>query len=832
MVDSEDRRTLQTAVALHQAGNLETAAELYRKIIGSNPKSFQALHYLGMIEATLGNYEEAKALMDRSLSMRPPNIQFVQNYATILFQTGDYKSALKVCIRGLQLSPADVSLLYVSAISLLKLRRFEESITQFDDLLYREPDHIAAINERGSVLAELGRYDEALVSFDKVLAFQPQYAFAHLNKANLLGVLKNYKDALAGYDKALALNPDLAAAWLGRGNVLRILKRHDEALATYEKALALAPDLADAWLGRGNAFWDIKRHDEALAAYDKALAFKPDLADAWLGRGNVVSDLKHFDEALAAYDKTLALKPDLAEAWLGRGNVFTELRRDGEALAAYDKALALKPDLAEAWLGRGNVFTDLKRHDDAFAAYDRALAIKPDLEGAEGARLHAKMQLCVWSNFEAENDRLILSVRKGHANAGQPFQTLAIPSSASDQLECAKLWVSKRYPPHPPPFRKGPRRHDRPRIAYASSDLREHPTAFLMAGVFECHDKSQFEITAVSLEPDDKSEMRERLGRSFELWFDASTSSDEEIASYLNDREIDIMIDLNGHTKHARTNVFARRAAPIQVNYLGYPGTTGASYIDYLIADAIVLPDASRGFYSEKIVTLPNTYQANDRGRLIANKSLSRSDEGLPSHEFVFCCFNNNYKITPYIFDRWMSILKQVEGSVLWLFESNASAATNLKREAAARGLNPDRLIFAKHMPPPQHLARHRLADLFLDTLPYNAHTTASDALWAGLPLLTCPGKTFAGNVAASLLNAIQLPELIAPTLEVYEQMAVDLAMHPEKLIAAKHKLAEHRLTTPLFDTELFTRHIEAAYMAMYERYQAGLAPDHLVIPN
>ena len=585
--------------------------------------------------------------------------------------------------------------------------------------------------------------------------FSRNTSLAHLNKANLLGVLKNCEDALASYDKALTLKPDLADAWLGRGNVFRILKRHDEALAAYEKALALAPDLADAWLGRGNIFWDLKRHDEAFAAYDRALALKPDLADAWLGRGNVFWDLKRYDDALAAYDKTLALKPDLAEAWLGRGNVFTDLKRGDEALAAYDKAQAFQSDLAEAWLGRGNVFTDLKRYDEAFAAYDRALAIKPDLEGAEGVRLHAKMQLCVWSNFEAENAHLILAIRKGHANAGQPFQTLPIPSSASDQLECAKLWVSKRYPPHLRPLLEGPHRHDRPRIAYASSDLREHPTAFLMAGVFECHDKSRFEITAVSLEGDDEFGMRERLKCSFESWFDASTSSDEEIASYINDREIDIMIDLNGHTKHARTNVFARRAAPIQVNYLGYPGTTGASYIDYLIADAIVVPDASKGFYSEKIVTLPNTYQANDRGRLIANKSLSRSDEGLPSHEFVFCCFNNNYKITPNIFDRWMSILKQVERSVLWLFESNASAATNLKREASARGVNPDRLIFAKHMPPPHHLARHRLADLFLDTLPCNAHTTASDALWAGLPLLTCIGETFAGRVAASLLNAI-----------------------------------------------------------------------------
>ena len=324
--------------------------------------------------------------------------------------------------------------------------------------------------------------------------------------------------------------------------------------------------------------------------------------------------------------------------------------------------------------------------------------------------------------------------------------------------------------------------------------------------------------------------MRHRLRDTFHRFIDATTLSDEEIASYIRKGEIDLLIDLNGFTQAARIGLFALRPAPIQVHYLGYPGTIGASYIDYLIADQTIIPDKCRAVYLEKIVALPNTYQANDRWRAISDKVFNRSNEGLPPKAFVFCCFNNNYKITPHVFDCWMRLLQQVEGSVLWLLEANPFAAINLKREAVARGVSSERLVFAKRMPLPEHLARHTLADLFLDTMPYNAHTTASDALWAGLPVLTCLGETFASRVASSLLNAIRLPELITPTLEAYEQMAVDLATHPKKLTAIKRKLAEHRLTTPLFDTKLFTKHLEAAYTAMYERYQTGLAPDHIIV--
>ena len=432
-----------------------------------------------------------------------------------------------------------------------------------------------------------------------------------------------------------------------------------------------------------------------------------------------------------------------------------ELKRHDGARSAYDKALELKPNLAAAWLGRGNVLFALRRYEDAVSAYDRALASKPDLTGVEGLRSHAKAQLCDWSNFEAEWAHLISAVRNGKPNTG-PFQFLAIPSSPEDQLQCAKLWSETHFPPAASPVWRGERYgHDRMRVAYLSADFRQHPVAMCMAGVFECHDKSLFEISALSCGPDDNSEIRRRLQASIERFIDVQTYSDDQIASLVKELEIDILVDLMGYTTDSRTGVLARRVAPIQVNYFGYSGTMGVGYIDYLIGDKTIIPQNQREFYSENIVYLPNSFLPPDHRRHISDKRFSRAEAGLPDNGFVFCSFNNHYKISPGVFDSWMRILTQVEGSVLWLLETNATAERNLRKEAAARGVSSDRLVFAGRMPPADHLARHHLADLFVDTLPYNAHTTASEALWTGLPVITRSGETFAGRVATSLLNAI-----------------------------------------------------------------------------
>jgi protein O-GlcNAc transferase len=795
---NKDLNKLQEAYRLHQQGQLVDAANICEKLIRRDSKNYDALHLLGIIKTSLGDFAEAKKLLERSLASKNNKIAYVENYASILFMSQDYDRAVQICTAAIEESGNTETLVYALAASLYKQGRLNEAIDQFDLLLSLYPNHLAGNNEKGSVLAELMRYDEALSYVENALRMNPRYPEAFLNK----------------------------------GNVLRELKKFDDSILAYKQALAINPNIHDAYLGLGSVFRALKRYDEALAAYDKALALKPNLAEAWLVRGNVFLDLKHYDEALAAYDKALALKPNLAEAWLGRGNVFLDLKHYDEALAAYDKALALKPDLDEAWLGRGSVFNYLKRHKEAANAYADLLKIDPQRPFTKGMHLHQKMLSCDWK----EADSLIAEITEDVISqklSAEPFGWQGVAKSPQSLQLCAELFSKHNFPAKNKIVTRKPfANHEKIRIGYSSGELRQQATASLIVGLLEFHDNSRFEICGIDNGWDDQSEIRQRINASVHGIIDIRRLSDASAAAAICENEIDILVNLNGYFGEARTGVFAYRPAAIQVNYLGFPGTLGAGFMDYIIADKHVIPEKHREFYTEKVVYLPNSYQANDNKKKISAHNFTRLELGLPEKGFVFCCFNNSYKILPDVFDCWMRILRKIDGSVLWLIEDNAEAATNLGKEAVARGISADRLVFAKRIPISDHLARHKLADLFLDTLPYNAHTTASDALWTGLPVLTCLGETFAGRVAASLLNAIHVPELITTTPEAYEQMAVDLATHPEKLAAIKHKLAENRLTTPLFDTKLFTKHIEAAYSAMYERYHSELPPDHIVIPN
>ncbi len=789
---------LKEGFALHQQGKLAEAERLYAQVLQQQPMNFQALHFLGLLALQTGRPQRGVELIGQAIAI---NAGYV---------------------------PAHINL----GIGLQGLKRPEAALASYDRAIALKPDYAEAYSNRGTALQELKRPGEALASYDKAIALKPGYAKAHYNRATALQDLKRPGEALASCDNAIALKPDYAEAYLIRGNALQALKRPEEALASYDNAIALKPDYAEAHSNRGAALQDLKRSGEALASFDRAIALKPDYAEAYSNRGNALQDLKRPAEALASHDNAIALKPDYAEAYSNRGTALHALKRSEEALASQDKAIALKPDYAEAHCNRGNTLQDMKRFEEALASYDRAFALKPDLPEVEGFRLHAKMRLCDWSNLNVEGARLISSVRNGKVNT-TPFAFLAIPSSAEDQLRCAKLWISNKYPSAQKPVWQGERYgHDRIRVAYLSADYRAHPVAYLIAELLERHDRSRFEIAGFSFGVDDNSEIRKRLVAAFDEFHDVRGKSDREIAELLHDRQVDIAVDLTGHTQDMRPGILACRPAPVQANYLGYPGTMGAPFIDYIIADKVIAPFAHQPFYTEKIVHLPDCYQVNDTKRRIADGTPSRAEMGLPREGFVFCCFNNSYKILPDIFDVWMRLLKRVEGGVLWLLEDNAAAATNLRKEAVARGVDAERLIFAKRTPLPEHLARHCVADLFIDTLPYNAHVTASDALWAGLPVLTCLGGTFAGRVAASLLDAIHLPELITTTLEDYERLALELATNPEKLAGIKQKLAGNRLTTPLFNTKLFTKHIEAAYAAMHERHRAGLAPEHIVVPN
>jgi protein O-GlcNAc transferase len=787
---------LRDALSFHRKGNLEEAAALYRRILAQNPANADALHLLGVVEFQRKNPLAAIELISKAIKIDPNNAAFFAN----------------------------------QGLAFHDLNRFQDALTMFARALVIKPDYAAALNHRGNALRALNRFDDALASYARALAIQPDYAEAINNRGAVLSDLKRFADALASYDRALAINPDYAEALNNRGVALGHLQRNDDALASYDRALTIKPDYAEAFNNRANALSELWRFDEALASYDRALAIRPDYAEALYNRGAALRDLRRFEDALVSYDRALAIRPDYAEALNSRGTVLSELKHFDDALASYEAALAIKPDYVEALYNRANALNELKRFDEALVSYNRALTIRPDYECLFGLRLFCKIKICDWHATGDDFNRLAEKIESGEI-ASSPSLVLATPLSAALQRRCAELFIRDKYPQRSLlPELDGRYKHDRIRVGYFSADFHNHATAHLMAGLFERHDKARFELTAFSFGPTHSDSMRTRLENSFDRFLEVGGISDKEVAVLARSLEIDIAIDLKGFTQDGRPGIFAMRAAPIQVNYLGYPGTMGAEYIDYLIADSTVIPGDQQEHYTEKIVYLPDSYQVNDSKRPIAAKIVTRAACGLPDTGFVFCCFNNNYKISSDVFEIWMRLLGRVEGSVLWLLEGNAAAVKNLRAEAQARSIAPERLVFAKQIEVSEHLARNRLADLFLDTLPYNAHTTASDALWAGLPVLTCLGKTFPGRVAASLLNAVGAPELITPDLDAYEALALELASNRQTLAELRGRLAANRLTHPLFDTARFTTRIESAYVAMFKRHQAGLSPEPIVV--
>jgi protein O-GlcNAc transferase len=747
-----------------------------------------------------------------------------------LKQQGRLGEAAALCRQALATRPLDVEASILLAELCVAQGDRDEAIALYSELIVLRPDQPLAYYKRGNLLKDRGRLEAALADYDRAITLDPGYAYALCNRGVVLSRLNRLEAALDSYDRATAAAPDDALAFFNRADVLRELKRSDEALASYDRAIAIKADYLESHCNRGVLLTEIGRYTEALASFERALGINAGFPDAYYGRGRLLQKLKRIGESLADFEHAAKLNPHFAAAYCGHGGVLIDLERWGEALTSFDKALTVKPDYADAHNSRGYALLNLKRYAEAIQAYERALACKPDIPFTHGQHCHVKMQVCDWDGLEANVERIAAGVHRGES-ASPPFPFLSMVDDASLHHEAAQIWVREEccakddLPALPERAAPG-----KLRIGYFSGDFCDHPVAVLTAELFESHDRSHFEITAFSLGPNRPSPMRSRLEKAFDRFVDARDRSDRDLTLLSRNYEIDIAVDLSGHTNGSRPAIFAQRAAPLQVAYLGYPGTMGCEHFDYLIGDPTVIPPEHQPHYSEKILYLPHSLLPNDSTRAIDARP-TREQAGLPPAGVVFCCFNNSYKLTPGVFSSWMRILARVAGSVLWLSQNNALAASNLRREAERRGLDPRRLIFAERTPSlSQHLARLQLADLFLDTLPYNAHTTAIDALWVGLPLLTRIGQAFPGRVAASLLRSIGLPELVTTTMQQYEDLAVELAMNPPRLAEIRLRLAHNRLTTPLFDSRSFVRHLESAYTMIFERYRAGLPPDHIYV--
>ena len=620
-------------------------------------------------------------------------------------------------------------------------------------------------------------------------------------------------EALDAIDRAFAHTAPSAALHANRAAALRLLGRTDEALASLERALALRPDDAAALNTRAAVLLDLGRADAARVSVERSLALDANDAAAHNNHGNALVQLGRSAEALAAYDRALALDPRPAATHYNRGNAFAALGRYGDAVEAFDAALQRDTQHAPALASRGNALLAAGRPTAAEESLRRALAIAPRTPFLFGQWLEAKLKCCDWTGLDAAFEELRRAADADEPVA-LPFVALHAPLTAAQQQRCARAFVRVR---HPQVAASLPRHAGAPdgrlRIGYFSADFREHATARLVTGLLEAHRKDRCEVTAFAFGPPADDAMRRRVRDAVEHFVDVAALSDAEAAALARNRGIDIAVDLGGATRHARPGIFAARAAPVQVSFLGYPGTAGAPFIDYLVADAIVVPPDEAGHYDEKLLWMPHSYQANDPLGPVA-AAPDRDSLGLPPDAFVFCCFNQPFKITPDVYAAWMRLLHRVPHAVLWLLRDD-DASRRLKEAAAAADVDPRRIVFAPRRPWPQHIARLGAADLVLDTWHYGAHTTGSDALRAGVPLVTRLGPTFAARVGASLVNAVGLPELAVDTPAKYEALAFELATNLPRLAELRRRLALQRETSPLFDPRRYARHLEDAYAAL-----------------
>lgn len=782
------------ALDLLRAGRLGEAATLFRGVVDEDPQHWRGLHLLGLIAHKQRQFPEAAELISQALQVKPDLAEGHSDLGVVLKEMGKFEEAKEACERAIDLKPG----------------------------------FHPAYSNLGNIHKAQGKLEDAALWYRKALEVEPTFADALINLANVLVLVDRVDEALVAGRRAVALAPNHADAHVVLGHALRQAGELDEAMTFYIRALELRPEYGPVYSDLGCLLSEMGQHEEACEVHAKALQFAPDYAEAYNNLGIALRGLGRYEESAEHYRRAIKLKPDYAEAWSNLGTTFDLMGRHGEAVDAYRRAVAIKPDMAVAYVNLGGSLWEQNKIAEAISAYGYSLSLDPTQHHALVDLYNLRRNACDWRDLGAQETKILADTyRRGKAVA--PFPLLNIQGDPAEEQICAREWAKTITKIGRPDFEHAalpsaanPRRL---RIGYLSADFCRHATAALISELIERHDRARFEVFAFSYGRDDRSDMRARLIKAFDTFVDLQDLPHPEAARRIHADGIDILVDLKGYTTSTRTEILAHRPAPIQVNYLGYPGTMGAPFIDYLIADSFIVPRESQDFYDEQVVWLPNCYQPNDTKRRIAPNAPSRAECGLPATGFVFCCFNNTYKITPEIFDVWARLLLAVPGSVLWLLEANALVKENLRREAIARGADPDRLVFAPKIDLGLHLARHAHADLFLDTLPVNAHTTASDALWAGLPVLTCAGKSFASRVAGSLLRAVGLPELVTDSLADYEAAALRLARDPAGLAAVRAKLVQNRESASLFDIDRYTRDLEAAYLRMAEIGAAGDAP-------
>jgi predicted O-linked N-acetylglucosamine transferase (SPINDLY family) len=853
-------------VIFSQIKNYNLAIEYLTKAIRINPYFAPCYNNIGLVFFELNRFNDAIENFDKAIKLESNYLDAHFNKGNSLLELKKFDDAIICFNQVIEINPNFAEACCNKGIAFQSLKQFDAAIISYDKAILINPNFAEAHFNKGNALKALKHFDAAIISYDKAIILNPNFADAHHNKGNTLRALKRLDAAIVCYDQVIILKPDFAEAYCDKANVFLDLKEFDAAIAGYDKAIILKPDFAEAYFNKGNAFLELKQFDEAIASYDQAIIIKPDYAEAYCNKGNVLQILKKFDAAIAGYNKAIIIKPDFATAHSNLGSALLDIRKFDDAIVSFDLAISIESDFAEAFCNKGIAFLELGEFNAAIASFDQAINIKndfseahynrgvalealkkfelaiesyveslrlnPEVDWAIGNLLYSQMRLGDWSSIKIYFDKISKEVLAGRKTI-VPLALMAMTDDPSLLKKAAEIYVKYKCPSDVNPYLFQPSISKKIRIAYISPDFKTCPVGLLTAELFETHNRDRFEVFAFSLKPlfsNDK--LCTRLKKGFDKFIDVSLNSDLEVSQLSRDFGIDIAIDLAGHTDSSRPGIFYNRAAPIQVNWLGYPGTSGASFIDYVISDEVVTPLVNQSFYSEKIAYLPNSLMVDDSTRTPSSRVFSKEECGLPKNAFIFCCFNTHYKFNEELLDSWSKILSMASNSVLWIPDHGQLFSLNIQNQFFIRGIDSSRIIFAKRMDDiSDHLARIKLADLFLDTHPYNAHTSTLDSLKGGVPVLTLMGKSHASRIAASILKCMDLEELITTSRDEYENLAIHLAAHPEKIIALKNKLTININKSPLFDTTLFTKNIESLYEKMYERYQSNLEPDHINEP-
>ena len=700
------------------------------------------------------------------------------------------------------------------------------AMAEINVLLALHPKHATLHYLLGLCYRKTNQLTQAQSCLETALEIESNFTDAQFALANVLKHASNYDMAEIAYQKTIQLDSKHEKAYFNLGVIYQLTNKPKQALTAYQQAVQLKPDYPEALNNLGNLYKSNQAYEEAKRCYESALAINP-MAETCYNLGQTLQQLKSTPEAIKAFQHAIQLKPDYLNAWLSLALILEKNGKYTMAVEAYNKAITLKPDDAQIYNSLALTYKKMKLLEPAIACYNKAYTLDPSMTEALGALIQNKMHACDWDNLEPLFESLSKAIQ--HGQYVVPFNLLATPLSATIQKQCAETYTQAKYPLQQAltdPNTRYP--HKKIKLGYFSADLHNHATAYLMADLFANHDRSQFEVIAFSFGPVQDDEMAVTVRQRFDQFHEVGKLTDLEVAQLARKLEIDIAIDLKGYTRGARPAIFAHKPAPILVSYLGYPGTLGATYFDYIVADPIIIPQTAQQDYTEKVAYLPDTYQVNAKRQVISPVEMTRANHGLPDNVFVYCSFNNNFKITPDVFEIWMRLLKQTPDSVLWLFEANPAATKNLTTQAKCMGIDEKRLIFAKKVSQAQHLNRYYYADIVLDTFYYNAHTTTSDALWVGCPVVTCIGDTFPARVAASILTAHGMNELITHSKEEYEALALSLAQDPERLKCLRKKINQHKDTHPLFDIQQYTRHLEQLYQQMQHRHQQSLMPDHI----